>query len=102
MRPYRTATSSGRDARAEQRRARAAEANPARPVDDREDRRQPFDWSFSCGGVTWSLHFEPNPRDVRQWRVIRDGKLWMCAGLERVWRAMQREMGPALGRRHWR
>jgi len=64
--------------------------------------RQPFDWTFACGGITWSLHFEPNPRDVRQWRVFRDGELWMCAGLERVWRAMQREMAPALGRRHWR
>ncbi len=66
------------------------------------DQRQPFDWHFSCGGTTWSLHFEPNPRDVRQWRVFRDGQPWMCAGLERVWRAMQREMQPALGRRHWR
>jgi hypothetical protein len=62
----------------------------------------PFEWSFSCGGIPWSLYFEPNPRDVRQWRVFRDGQPLMCAGLERVWRAMQREMSPALGRRHWR
>jgi len=102
MRPYRTATASERDARAEQRQRRASAANPLRPPTDGEDRRQPFDWTFSCGGVSWSLHFEPNPRDVRQWRVFRNGAPWMCAGLERVWRAMQKEMRPALGRRHWR
>ena len=67
-----------------------------------EDRRLPFDWIFACGGVSWSLHFEPNRRDVRQWQVYRDGNFWMCAGLEKVWRAMQKEMAPALGRRHWR
>lgn len=53
-----------------------------------------FDWRFSCREVAWSLHFEPNPPDVRQGRVSRDGELWMCADLERVWHAMQREMGP--------
>lgn len=102
MRTYRPATSAERDARAERRVARNAESDADRPVIVQDDRRQPFDWSFSCGGVSWSLHFEPNPRDVRQWRVFRDGQPWMCAGLERVWRAMQREMAPALGRRHWR
>lgn len=65
---------------------------------------QPSNWTFfPCGGLHWALHFEPSLRDVRQWRVFRDGQPWMCAGLERVWRAMQtREMRPALGRRHWR
>jgi hypothetical protein len=80
----------------------AREAGPGAAFEPPTDRRQPFDWTFSCGGVCWSLHFEPSPRDVRQWRVYRDGQPWMCAGLERVWRAMQREMSPALGRRHWR
>lgn len=102
MRPYRPATSAERDARTERRQTRAAQADPVPPVDAREDNRQPFDWTFSCGGVSWSLHFEPNPRDVRQWRVFRDGQPWMGAGLERVWRAMQQEMRHALGRRHWR
>lgn len=64
--------------------------------------RLPFDRTFSCGGVSWSLHFEPNPQDVRQWRVYRNGEPWMCVGLERVWRAMRKEMVPVLGRRHWR
>jgi hypothetical protein len=102
MRPYRPATRAERDARSERRAARVTEPDAAWPVIGQDDRRQPFDWRFSCGGVSWSLHFEPNPRDVRQWRVFRDGQPWMCAGLERVWRAMQREMAPALGRRHWR
>lgn len=101
MRPYRPASSATRDARAERRLNRAAEDGLGLPSDLREDHRQPFDWTFACGGVSWSLHFEPNPRDVRQWRVFRDGQPWMCAGLERVWRAMQKEMSPALGRRHW-
>ena len=103
MRPYRPATPAERDARRERRLSRAAEEaaleTSAQPY---KDQRQPFDWTFSCGGVSWALHFEPNPRDVRQWRVFRDGQPWMCAGLERVWRALQREMSPALGRRHWR
>lgn len=101
MRHYRPATSSERDARAE-RRSRAAPPDLVHPAPVRDDHRQPFDWVFSCGGISWSLHFEPNPRDVRQWKVFRDGEPWMCAGLERVWRAMQREMAPALGRSHWR
>lgn len=96
MRTYRHATSAERDARAERRGASRGEG-AAGEVDG----RLPFDWTFSCGGVSWSLHFEPSLRDVRQWRVYRDGKPWMCAGLERVWRAMQKEMSPALGRRHW-
>lgn len=102
MRHYRPATLAEREARAEQRRNKATDAEPIPPRKDDADRRQPFDWTFFCGGVTWALHFEPNPRDVRQWRVSRDGEPWMCAGLERVWRAMQREMGPALGRRNGR
>ena len=100
MRHYRLASSSERDARVERR--RAGGLVDGAPFVVPLDNRQPFDWSFACGGITWSLHFEPNPRDVRQWRVFRDGELWMCAGLERVWRAMQREMAPVLGRRHWR
>lgn len=35
-------------------------------------------------------------QDVRQWRVYWNGKPWMCAGLERVWRAVQEEM-PRIG-----
>lgn len=101
MRPYSPASSATRDARAERRLSMAAEDVLRLPSDRRKDNRQPFDWTFSCGGVSRSLHFEPNPRDVRQRRVFRDGQPWMCAGLERVWRAMQNEMSPALGRRHW-
>ena len=102
MRPYRPATLAERDARREQRGHCAAGQVLGSVAPVRHDCRQPFDWTFACGGVAWSLHFEPNPRDVRQWRVFRDGEPWMCAGLEKVWRAMQKEMGAALGRRHWR
>ncbi len=102
MRRYRYASSAERDARTEQRLATATEAGASHPFAAQEDHRQPFDWTFACGGVSWCLHFEPSQRDVRQWRVFRDGQPWMCAGLERVWRAMQREMSPAIGRRNWR
>jgi hypothetical protein len=103
MRPYRSATPAERDARRERRLIRASdEAASAIPPARHEDLRQPFDWTFSCGGVSWALHFERNPRDVRQWRVFRDGQPRMRAGLDWVWRALQREMSPALGRRHWR
>lgn len=61
------------------------------------DPRLPFDWTFACGGVSRCLHFEPSPQDVRQWRVYRNSEPCMCAGLERVWRAMQEEMVPVLG-----
>jgi hypothetical protein len=101
MRRYRLATSAERDARIERRLGVARQARPGPAVQAPGDGRQPFDWTFSCGGVHWALHFEPSLRDVRQWRVWRDGQPWMCAGLERVWRAMQREMSPMLGRRHW-
>jgi len=103
MRPYGPATSAERDARAERRLIHSIdEDGSSSGPSDHGDRRLPFDWSFSCGGISWTLHFEPNPRDVRQWRVFRNGEPWMCAGLERIWRAMQREMSPALGRHHWR
>jgi hypothetical protein len=74
MRPYRTASCAERDARAEQRSRRAERAGLGLPEDPHQDRRQPFDWTFCCGGFSWSLHFEPNPRDVRQWQVFRDGR----------------------------
>jgi hypothetical protein len=48
------------------------------------DKRQPFDWHFGCGGTTWPRHFEPNPRDVRQWRVFRDGQPWPVRRSRRV------------------
>jgi len=81
MRPYRLAASAERDARAERRLGRTGDDGLERPQLVREDHRQSFDWTFAGGGISWSLHFEPNPKDVRQWRVFRDGQPWMCAGL---------------------
>lgn len=79
MRPYRPATRAERDARAERRLIRAEEAGPGRTATADADGRQPFDWNFSCAGVSWSLQFEPNPRDVRQWRVA--GQASHAAGI---------------------
>lgn len=81
MRPYRAATASERGARAEQRRVGGL-VNGA-PFVVLLDQRQPFDWRSTCSGLTWSLHFEPNPRDVRQWRVFHDG----ACGCAPAWRA---------------
>lgn len=57
-----------------------------------------FDLSLADIAIT----FELKPRDVRQLRVFRDGEPWISTGLGRVQKTMQREMEPALGRRHWR
>lgn len=81
MRPCRSATPAERDARAERRTSHAEEAGSGPPLNANKDRRQPFDWIFSCG-VTCSLHFELNPRGVRQWRGFRDEQPWMYGGLE--------------------
>lgn len=66
------------DARAERRLAAAAaarlEGRMSIPVEPHDDRRQPFDWTFCCGSVSWAYYFEPSPRDVRQRRVFRDGR----------------------------
>lgn len=67
MRPYRSAARAERDARAEQRLNLAEGAAPARPLVADEDLRRPFDWSFCCGGISWSLRFEPNLRCVGRW-----------------------------------
>ena len=34
-------------------------------------------------------------------RAYRDGRPWMRSGLERIWRAVQAELPPPLGRHHW-
>lgn len=98
MCPCCRATASECGARAEQRRADGL-VNGA-PFVVRLDQRQPFDWRYTWSGLTWPLHFEPDPRDVRQSRVFGDRNLWMRACLARVWRAMWRETAPALAQRH--
>jgi hypothetical protein len=86
MRAYCAATSVEHDARRERRLAHAADEScgpgpVASPI--AADQRQPFDWTFSSDGLHWDLHFEPSPRDARQWRVFRDGQPKMRPALER-------------------
>lgn len=45
-------------------------------------------------GMGWS-------RDVRRWLAYRDGEPYLHGGLERIWRKVQSESAPPLGRAHW-
>ena len=99
MRHYRHPTPAERDARMERRIQRAAELGPSR--EPRDDARQPGRLLLAVNGQTIDIELRPDPRDVRLWRAYRDGQPWMRAGLERIWRAVQAELPPVLGRRHW-
>lgn len=96
MRHYRRPTAAERYARAEQ---RAAERGLC--LAPRDDNRQPGRLLLEVHGRAIDIQLQPDPRDVRMWRAWRDGQPWMRAGLERIWRAVQAELPPVLGRRHW-
>lgn len=99
MRHYHYATAAARDARIERRIALAAELGPCR--EPRDDMRPPGRLLLEVNGQTIDIELRPDPRDVRVWRAYRNGAPWMRAGLERIWRAVQAELPPVLGRRHW-
>lgn len=63
--------------------------------------RPPGRLLLEVNGQRIDIELRPDPRDVGLWRAYRDGAPWMRAGLERIWRAVQAELAPALGRRHW-
>ena len=73
----------------------------AREVGLRDDMREPGEFRLSVNGYVFDLILQPDRRDVRMWRVYRDGEPWMRCGLEKVWRAVQAEMAAPLGRAHW-
>lgn len=66
------------------------------------DQRRPELWTMDLNGITFHLELRPHGRDVRLWNVYRDGAPWLAAvGHEKVWRAMQADAPPPLGRKHW-
>jgi hypothetical protein len=73
----------------------------AAPVGQRDDNRQPGRLLLDVNGVVIDLHLVPDPRDVRRWKAYREGQPYMRAGLEQIWRKVQSEQSPVLGRRHW-
>lgn len=73
------------------------EPNPV----DYTDNRQPGRLLLQIHGRSIDINLQPDPRDVRMWRAYRDGQPWMRSGLERIWRALQAELPPTIGRRHW-
>lgn len=78
---------------------RAAELGPCR--DPRDDNRAPGRLLLEVNGQRIDIELRPDQRDVRLWRAYRDGRPWMRSGLERIWRAVQAELPPPLGRHHW-
>ena len=72
-----------------------------REVGLRDDNRRVERFLLTQGDVTFDLTLVPDPRDVRRWKVYRDDVLFVHGGLEQMWRAVQRELAPPLGRRHW-
>lgn len=99
MRHYSYANPAARDERAERRMERAAELWPC--AEPRDDNRTIGRLLLDVNGQSIDIELRPDPRDVRLWRAYRNGAPWMRAGLERIWRAVQAELPPAIGRRHW-
>lgn len=62
---------------------------------------------IEVNGYAFDIRLDRDPRDVRMWRVFRDGVPWIVGGkplrcgLEKVWRLIQAEMALPVGRRHW-
>lgn len=48
-----------------------------------------------------ALELRPDPRDVRRWRAYRNGEPYCHGGLKRIWRKVQSEIAPPLGRDRW-
>ena len=92
----RRATAAAHYARAER---RAAELGACtEPLDDNRTTGRLL---LEVNGRRIDIALRPDPRDVRMWRAYRDGTPWMRSGLERIWRAVQAELPPVIGRRHW-
>jgi hypothetical protein len=72
-----------------------------RPIELRDDMRPVGRLLLDIGPNVIDLELRPDPRDVRRWRAYRDGDPYLHAGLERIWRKVQSELVPPLGRDRW-
>ena len=71
------------------------------PIGARDDNRSRGRLLLDIGSQVIDLELRPDPRDVRMWMAYRDGAPYLRAGLERIWRKIQSEIVPALGRKNW-
>lgn len=72
-----------------------------REVGPRDDMREPGRLVLQVNGYTFDIRLDPDRRDVRMWLAYRDGEPFVRGGLEKVWRKIQAEIAPPVGRRHW-
>jgi hypothetical protein len=72
-----------------------------RPIEPRDDNRAVGRLLLDIGSQVFDLELRPDPRDVRRWLACRNGQPYMRGGLERIWRKVQSEISPPLGRDRW-
>lgn len=72
------------------------------PIEPRDDNRAVGRLLLDIGSAVFDLELRPDKRDVRRWYAYRNGEPYCHAGLERIWRKLQSEIAPPLGRDHWR
>lgn len=63
--------------------------------------REPGSLVLVVNGQRFDVDLQPNRRDIRRWNVTINGEPWRTAGLEQVWREIQRRMVPMLGVRNF-
>ena len=91
-----------RDAKNEAARmTRAANRMAGPPLGVRDDMRQAGRLLLDIGSTLIDLELRPDPRDVRRWLAYRSGEPYLRGGLERIWRKVQSEISPPLGRSNW-
>jgi hypothetical protein len=100
---FRTPAAKARaDARQEAAQQARTLARMARPIAARDDNRLVGRLLLDIGSTIIDLELRPDPRDVRRWYAYINGEPYCHAGLERIWRKVQSEIAPPLGREHWR
>jgi hypothetical protein len=100
---FRTPAAKARaDARQEAaQRTRAANRMAGPPIGPRDDNRAVGRLLLDIGTHVVDLELRPDPRDVRRWYAYRNGRPFAHAGLERIWRMIQTDIAPPIGRSHW-
>jgi hypothetical protein len=99
---FRTPAAKARaDARQEAAQRTRALNRMERPMAPRDDMRPVGRLLLDIGSQVIDLELRPDPRDVRRWRAYRKGEPYCHAGLERIWRKVQSEIAPPLGRDRW-
>lgn len=70
------------------------------PARDAIPQREPGTLLLIVNGQRFDVDLQPNRRNVRRWNVTINGQPWRTAGLEQVWRELQRRLVPMLGARN--